>query len=51
MPNADRESFGEYRYRIYADDRLLAHSWHDYPGDEHGIEFVNGTRSIGRLAG
>lgn len=38
-----RASFGNYRYRIYEDSRLIAHYWHDYRGDEHGIEFVNGT--------
>lgn len=37
-----RESLGEYRYRICQNDRLIAHYWHDYRGDEHGIEFVNG---------
>jgi hypothetical protein len=41
-----RESFGEYRYRIYKDGRLIANYWHDYRGDEHGIEFVNGTQEL-----
>lgn len=38
-----RDSFGNYRYRIYKRDVLVAHYWHDYRGDEHGIEFVKGT--------
>lgn len=40
--NAPRESFGEYRYRIYRGDTLIARYWHDYRGDEHGIDFLNG---------
>ena len=39
-----RDSFGEYTYKIYKDDKLLAKYWHDYRGDEHGIEFVNGKK-------
>jgi hypothetical protein len=39
----NREPLGEYRYRIYEDSKLIAHYWHDYRGDDHGIEFVNGT--------
>jgi hypothetical protein len=38
-----RKSFGPYTYRIYEDDRLVAKYWHDYRGDDHGIEFVTGT--------
>ena len=37
-----RDAFGNYSYRIYSDSRLIARYWHDYRGDEHGIEFVNG---------
>ena len=47
-----RESFGDYRYRIYDGGRLFAHYWHDYRGDEHGIEFLDGTREswpVGRM--
>jgi len=40
---SSRDSFAEYKYRIYEDGRLIAHYWHDYRGDEHGIEFVNGV--------
>jgi hypothetical protein len=42
--DSKRGSFAEYKYRIYRDGRLIAHYWHDYRGDEHGIEFVNGTK-------
>lgn len=39
-----RETFGPYTYSIYQDDRLIARYWHDFLGDEHGIEFMNGAR-------
>lgn len=39
---AKRETLGQYTYRIYQDDRLVARYWHDCRGDEHGIEFMNG---------
>ena len=38
-----RESFSEYTYRIYGDDRLIARYSHDHRGDDHGIEFLTGT--------
>jgi len=38
-----RESFGNYTYRIYEGDRLIARYWHDHRGDEHGIEFITGA--------
>ncbi len=44
--DSTREAFDIYRYRIFADDRLIAHYWHDYRGDEHGIDFVNGKSEI-----
>lgn len=50
--DAPRESFGEYKYRIYRDGILVANYWHDYRGDEHGIEFVNGKSEswpVGRM--
>ena len=31
---------------------LIAHYWHDYRGDEHGIEFIDGTKEswpVGRM--
>ncbi|MDR3427972.1 hypothetical protein [Silvimonas sp.] len=41
-----RESFGHYKYRIFRDNVLVANYWHDYRGDEHGIDFVNGPSEI-----
>jgi len=41
--NPRRESFEEYRYRILRDGQLVAHYWHDYRGDDHGIRFLDGT--------
>jgi hypothetical protein len=43
---SNRESLEEYRYRIYEDGRLIASYWHDHRGDEHGIEFVDGTSEL-----
>jgi hypothetical protein len=37
-----REAFGNYSYRIFKGSALVAHYWHDYRGDEHGIRFLNG---------
>lgn len=42
--STERSSFGNYKYCIYADSQLVANYWHDFRGDEHGIEFVNGIR-------
>ena len=47
-----RENFGPYRYCIYEDDHLIALYWHDYRGDDHGIEFSDGTNEpspVGRM--
>jgi hypothetical protein len=47
-----RTSLGNYTFRIYEDGRLLAHYWHDFRGDEHGIEFVGGVKEswpVGRM--
>jgi hypothetical protein len=44
--NEKREPFGGYTYRIYEDGRLVANYWHDYRGDEHGIEFIDGLKEI-----
>ena len=41
--SAPREPFAEYRYRIFRDNVLVAHFWHDYRGDENGVEFVGGA--------
>jgi hypothetical protein len=50
--DSKREDFGEYRYNIYQSGRLVARYWHDYRGDDHGIEFLNGTTEewpVGRM--
>jgi len=44
--NYSRKSFGEYQYRILQDGKLVAYYWHDYRGDEHGIEFVGGKTEL-----
>jgi hypothetical protein len=47
-----RDSFGNYRYNIYKDDHLVAIYWHDFRGDEHGIEFLQGPKEdspVGRM--
>jgi len=49
---SSRRSFDEYRYNIYDDELLIARYWHDYRGDDHGIDFVNGTSEfwpVGRM--
>ena len=50
--DGQREDFGPYRYGIYEDGRLVARYWHDYRGDDHGIEFPDGTSDfwpVGRM--
>ena len=47
-----RQGFDAYRYRIWRKSRLVAMYWHDYRGDEHGIEFVDGRKEdwpVGRM--
>lgn len=47
-----RESFGPYTYRIYDGNRLIAIFWHDYRGDDHGIDLMTGSKRgwpFGRL--
>ena len=48
-----RDASGNYIYRIYNGTRLVARYWHDYRGDEHGIQFVNGKSQAcpGQTAG
>ena len=49
---SQRESFGNYTYRIYESGRLIANYWHDYRGDEHGIRFIDGAEQawpVGRM--
>ena len=50
--DSKRESFGEYRYNIFENGHLVARYWHDHRGDDHGIEFLNGTTEewpVGRM--
>lgn len=44
IEHAERQGkpFGDYRYNIFKDGRLVARYWHDYRGDDHGIEFISG---------
>ena len=47
-----RAGFDNYRYRIYQGQRVVARYWHDYRGDEHGIEFMDGRKDswpVGRM--
>lgn len=47
-----RRPTGEYTYRIYDGDRLIARYWHDLRGDDHGIEFIDGRTEfwpVGRM--
>ncbi len=39
-----RESFGPYTCRIYDGDRVIARFWHDYRGDDHGIDLLCGSK-------
>lgn len=38
-----RDSRGNYRFRIFKDGRIVAIYWHDFRGDEHGIDFIGGA--------
>ena len=38
------------RVIIINNDRLVAHYWHDYCGDGHGIEFLGGTAEDWRVS-
>ena len=38
-----RDSSGNYWYKIYKDEQLIAKYWHDFRGDEHSLEFLDGT--------
>lgn len=37
-----REPFASYEYEIYDGARLVARYWHDFRGDENGIDFIDG---------
>ena len=41
---SERKPFGDIRYRIFDGHRLVAHYRHDFRGDDHGFEFLDGTR-------
>lgn len=48
----DSEPAGNYNYEIYLGSALIARYWHDFRGDDHGIEFVNGQSDnwpVGRM--
>jgi hypothetical protein len=50
--HAPRGKSGPYKYRIYKGARLVARYWHDFRGDEHGIDFLNGHNEscpVGRV--
>jgi hypothetical protein len=34
--------FDNVTYLIYEDGHLIARYWHDFRGEEHGIDFLNG---------
>ena len=37
-----RDALGNYQYEIFCDGKLFARYWHDFRGDENGINLVNG---------
>lgn len=48
-----RNASDNYTYLIHQDGRLIARYWHDFHGDEHGIEFLNGDKEawpVGRMS-
>jgi hypothetical protein len=47
-----QESFANYEYEIFDGTRLVARYWHDFRGDDHGIDFVDGRSEqwpVGRM--
>ena len=40
---SSRDSSGNYNYKIFKNHTLVANYWHDFRGDEHGINFLNGN--------
>lgn len=48
---SSREAFANYEYAIFKGQVLIAIYWHDYRGDESGIEFVNGITMSNPLGG
>lgn len=48
----DGKPFGEYEYEIFDGTQVVARYWHDFRGDEHGIEFADGRAEewpVGRM--
>jgi hypothetical protein len=39
-----RQPSDDCTYLIYQDGHLIARYWHDFRGDEHGIDFLNGEK-------
>ena len=37
-----RRKFDNTTYHIFEDGRLIARYWHDFRGEEHGIDFLDG---------
>ncbi len=47
-----QKPFANYGYEIFDGPRLAARYWHDFRGDEHGIDFVDGRSEqwpVGRM--
>lgn len=38
----ERDSFGNYEYRILKDDLFFAVYWHDFRGDDSGLKLATG---------
>ena len=52
VPSAGRAPLDRHEYRIRKDGRHLAVYWHDHRGDDHGLEFADGTKEawpVGRV--
>lgn len=48
----DDGGFANYNYSVFKGGRVVARYWHDYRGEEHGIEFVSGGTEawpVGRM--
>jgi hypothetical protein len=46
-----RKNAGNCNYRIFEDGQLVAFYWHDFRGDENGIEFLNGAKELWPVGG
>jgi hypothetical protein len=50
--DSPRQGSGAYLYQIWRNGQLVATYWHDFRGDEHGIEFADGRTEdspVGRM--